>query len=308
MCPPSSPNGPHRAPPPAWRAGPGRWLGVLRRVRRGMLRAGWGLALIGVLPLAQALSPVPPPPPRALPVPETALAEGPQPGEVTVVEPHLSRPGQTVQVRYRGWPARVFLDRWLAPGWDAGDAELEVSALDGFVSRIPVERFRQYSAWIVYARADGQPFRVDNHAQGEKQVPLGPYYLVWDNLRDPALQAEGGAVWPYQIGSIRRTPSSRAALLPGSLAGRYGAEAQALQTHCLSCHQVNGYGGFKMPLNLALRAREIDAQRWQQWLLQPAKLKPGTTMPPLSEGLPEAERAALAQQLHDYLKALPLQP
>ena len=38
------------------------------------------------------------------------------------------------------------------------------------------------------------------------------------------------------------------------------------------------------------------------------QLKPGTTMPPLSEGLPEAEREALAQQLHDYLKALPVQP
>ncbi|HLO94762.1 MAG TPA: hypothetical protein VK195_10615 [Burkholderiaceae bacterium] len=251
--------------------------------------------------------------PSRLPDPAEAVRQGPAQGEVTVMEPHLSRPGQApVLVRYRGWPARVFLDRWLGKGWDRnreqGDGELEFRALDGFVSRIPLERFRRHQAWVVTARVDGQPFQVDNHAQGEKQVPLGPYYLIWDNLVEPALQAEGGAVWPYQVASVRRTPSSRAALLPGAMAPRYAAQAQALQTHCLSCHQVNGYGGDKMPINLALRAREIDAARWQQWLLQPARLKPGTTMPPLSEGLPLAEREALAQQLHEYLKALPLQP
>ena len=247
--------------------------------------------------------------PARLPEPAVAAKAGPAQRQVTVAEPHLSRPGQPpVQVRYRGWPARVFLDRWLGQGWEQGDGELEFRAQDGFVSRIPVERFLRHQAWIVTARADGRPFLVDNHAQGEKQVPLGPYYLIWDNLAEPALQAEGGAVWPYQEVSVRRTPSSRAALLPGDMAPRFAAQAQALQTHCLSCHQVNGYGGDKMPLNLALRAREIDAARWRQWLLQPAQLKPGTTMPPLSEGLPQAERDILAQQLHDYLKALPLQP
>ncbi len=247
--------------------------------------------------------------PLRLPDPAVAAKAGPAQRQVTVVEPHLSRPGQPpVQVRYRGWPARVFLDRWLGKGWDLPDGELEFRAQDGFVSRVPVERFGRHQAWIVTARADGRPFQVDNHAQGEKQVPLGPYYLIWDNLAEPALQAEGGAVWPYQVITVRRTPSSRAALLPGDMAPRFAATAQALQTHCLSCHQVNGYGGDKMPLNLALRAREIDPARWRLWLLQPAQLKPGTTMPPLSEGLPEAEREALAQQLHDYLKALPVQP
>lgn len=268
-------------------------------------------SVLGVCLAAPAFAGAPPPalPPVTLPAPTVAVAQGPALAEVTVVEPHLSRPGQPpVQVRYRGWPARVFLDRWLGRGWDQADRELEMRALDGFVSRIPVARFHRHQAWVVVARVDGQPFQVDNHAQGEKQVPLGPYYLIWDNLAEPALQAEGGAVWPYQVASLRVTPSSEAALLPGDLRPRYASQARALQTHCLSCHQVNGYGGDKMPLNLALRAREIDAERWQQWLLKPAQLKPGTTMPPISEGLPERERAALAQQLHEYLKAVPLQP
>lgn len=245
--------------------------------------------------------------PLRLPDPAQALRQLP-PSRVTVMEPHLSSPGKPVQVQYLGWPAGQILARWLGPAWDQGDAEIEFRALDGFVSRVPVERFRQHRAWIVTARADGRPFQVDNHAQGEKQVPLGPYYLVWDNLVEPALQAEGGAVWPYQVASLRRTPSSRAALLPGSLSPRYDAEAIALQTHCLSCHQVNGYGGDKMPINLALRARQIDAEHWRAWLLAPARVKPGTTMPPLSEGLPAAERESLVRRLHDYLKVLPLQP
>lgn len=283
----------------------GAFLGAL------LTSAAWAAAPTTPSAAAPAASAASVAAPLRLPDPAVAAKAGPAQRQVTVAEPHLSRPGQPpVHVRYSGWPARLFLDRWLGQGWDqgAGDVELEFRARDGFVSRVPVERFLRHQAWIVTARADGRPFQVDNHAQGEQQVPLGPYYLIWDNLAEPALQAEGGAVWPYQVVSLRRTPSSRAALLPGDMAPRYAAQAQALQTHCLSCHQVNGYGGDKMSLNLALRAREIDAKRWQQWLLQPAQLKPGTTMPPLSEGLPQSEREALAQQLHDYLKALPVQP
>ena len=40
---------------------------------------------------------------------------------------------------------------------------------------------------------------MDNLQQRQKDVPLGPYYLVWDNIRDPELVADGGTYLPYQI-------------------------------------------------------------------------------------------------------------
>jgi len=227
--------------------------------------------------------------------------------DVTVIEPHLSRPGRELRRRYRAYPAPALLDELLGPAWRASpEAEIEFRALDGFVSRIPVARLLQYPAFLAFARADGQAFRVDNHGQHESQVPLGPFYLIWDNIGVPQLRADGGAQWPYQVTQIELRPSSQAALLPAGMAARWAEQARAVQTYCLSCHQINGFGGDKMPLNLALRARQIEAGQWQRWLLDPAAVKPGTTMPPLPPGLPQTQREALAAQLRDYLLALPL--
>ncbi len=224
---------------------------------------------------------------------------------VTVLEPHLMRDGRMPEVRYLGVPADAALTALLGPGWRAPGQELEFRALDGFVSRIPVERFAQHRAWLVHARADGRPFQVDNHLQGERQVPLGPFYLVWDNRASKALQAEGGALWPYQVASVSVGPSSTRALLPDGLAARYADAADLARTHCLSCHRIRGYGGDKMPLDLDVVVRGYDAAAWQRWLLAPAAVRPGTTMPALAEGMSADERAAIAQRLYDYLRALP---
>jgi mono/diheme cytochrome c family protein len=224
---------------------------------------------------------------------------------VTVLEPHLMRDGRMPEVRYVGVPADAALAAVLGKGWNAPGQELEFRALDGFVSRIPVERFAQHRAWLVHARADGQPFQVDNHLQGERQVPLGPFYLVWDNRASKALQAEGGALWPYQVASVSVGPSSTRALLPGDMAARYAGAADLARVHCLSCHRIRGYGGDKMPLDLEVVVKGYDAAAWKRWLLEPSAVRPGTTMPALAEAMPPAERAEIAQRLYDYLRALP---
>lgn len=224
---------------------------------------------------------------------------------VAVLEPHLMRDGRMPEVRYVGFPADAVLTAVLGPGWRDPGQELEFRALDGFVSRIPVERFARHRAWLVHARADGRPFQVDNHLQGEKQVPLGPFYLVWDNRTSKALQAEGGALWPYQVASVSVGPSSTRALLPGALAATYAGAADLARTHCLSCHRIRGYGGDKMPLDLDVAVKGYDAAAWKRWLLEPAAVRPGATMPALAEARPAAERAAIAQRLYDYLRALP---
>ena len=258
------------------------------------------LLILGLLLAGSAQALTLPPPER--------LGLG-EPQAIAVVEPHLSVAARPVTVVYRGHPAAPLLARLLGADWNRDpQREIEFRALDGFVSRIPVARFAQYRAFLVFARDDGQVFQVDNLAQNEKRVPLGPYYLVWDNVGAPELLAEGGALWPYQVAEIALRPSSQAALLPKGLAPRHRESAALAQKFCLSCHQINGFGGDKMPLNLALRARQIDAPTWQRWLLAPQTLKPGTAMPPLPDTLSGPEREALAAGLYDYLRALPVQP
>ena len=92
-------------------------------------------------------------------------------------------------------------------------------------------------------------FSVDNRLQNEKNVALGPWYLVWDNLRNPELRVEGAP--SGRISSQLSLATARLdALLPAGTAAVCQTAGLA-QKYCLSCHQVNGYGGDKWPINLA---------------------------------------------------------
>jgi hypothetical protein len=33
-------------------------------------------------------------------------------------------------------------------------------------------------------------------------VPLGPFYLIWENIDDQQMRAEGDYAWPYQLAGV----------------------------------------------------------------------------------------------------------
>lgn len=250
-------------------------------------------------PTSAAAAKVPPPA-------ELQAALGVAPETVEVIEPHLTRGNETTRVRYIGWPIERVLDQLIGREWAQKNPEIEFRALDGYVSRVPVERFRQYRAYLVHARADGAPFVVDVIAQNEKNVPLGPHYLVWDNTKDAALQSEGATWWPYQVTTISSAADTLAALLPGDLAGRFTEEATLTGKYCLTCHKLNGYGGEKFPIDLAERVREMQPHEFERWVLDPNAVRRGTTMPALQPNQSASERLELAQRLYRYIRAMPV--
>lgn len=225
---------------------------------------------------------------------------------VQVKEPHLSTKSNPVFVQYRGWPAERVLDKWLGQAWRTPGVEIEFRALDGYVSHIPYERFQKYSAYLVFERLGQANFSVDNQLQNEKNVPLGPYYLIWDNIKDPDLLADGATYWPYQVTQLRVAKARLDTLLPKGMDARYSESAALAQKYCLSCHQVNGYGGGKWPVNLAQVAKTLAQDIFMQWILQPSLAKPGTVMPGLPDTLPTIEREAVARKLFEYFKILPV--
>lgn len=230
------------------------------------------------------------------------------PRVLEVIEPHLTQDRET-RIRYRGWPAELVLDHLFGSTWREPGTEVEFRALDGYVSRIPSERFQNIPAHLVFDSADPPGrFTVDVSSQNEKNVALGPYYLVWDNIHHRELLAEGAAGWPYQVSQVSLTRSGLASLLPGEMAGRYAGDAAFTQKYCLTCHKINGYGGDKWPIDLSQRAKEMTQAEFERWVLMPGAVKPGTTMPRLAENLPEGERQAMAQRLFAYLNALPAAP
>ena len=256
-----------------------------------------GLALLALSPLYAAEMP---------PVDELQARMGAPAGTVTVYEPHLSVGDTHVAVDYVGYPAVDVMARLFGPDWQGEAETVEFRALDGYVSRIAVERFMTEGAFIVFARGDGSPFTVDNLAQNETGVPLGPYYLAWDNVGNPALLAEGARNWPYQVAEVYLVTLSDRALLPAGLDARFHEGAALAKIHCLNCHMVNGYGGEKFEGNLAEFAKVYDEAAFIRLVLAPLSVLEETTMPPLSPRLDEPERERIAQALFDYLKALPV--
>ena len=137
-------------------------------------------------------------------------------------------------------------------------------------------------------------------------MPLGPYYLVWDNIGNPALLAEGARNWPYQVAEVNLVTLSNEALLPAGLDARFHEGATLAKTHCLSCHRVNGFGGEKHEGNLAEIAKGYEEAEFVRLVLAPLSVLGETTMPALSDRLAEDERARIAKALFAYLNALPV--
>ena len=241
-----------------------------------------------------------------VPAPEAIERSGAKALTLTVVEPHLSTPENPVEVAYRAFPAPVALSAALGPDWATRAKTIEFRALDGYVSRIDVARLRSGKAYFAFARADRSPFAVDNLAQNEKNVPLGPYYLVWDNRGDPDLLSEGARDWPYQVVDVSLFTTSDAALRPPGFDPALEPGLANVKTHCLTCHKVNGYGGEKADGDLALVARGLTAQKFVQWALEPSSAMPGATMPALATQMPEAERRAIAASIYAYLTGVPV--
>jgi mono/diheme cytochrome c family protein len=161
---------------------------------------------------------------------------------------------------------------------------------------------------MAFARVDHSPFSIDNLTQNEKNIPLGPYYLVWDNREDPELLSEGARNWPYQVIDVSIFNASEAALRPPGFNPALEVGLSNVKANCLTCHKVNGFGGEKVEGNLALVARRLPAAEFIKWTLEPSAVRPDTTMPALSTNLAEVERRAIAESIYEYLSQVPVGP
>ncbi len=241
-----------------------------------------------------------------LPAPERLGSEvGVTRQTIRVVEPHESKGGRRVLVDYLGFPMEGLLNHWFGPAWRAPEAELAFLAVDGYRSVIASGRLRHYRAYLAFGRADGQAFVVDNPAQNQRGVPLGPYYLVWDNVSMPDLQAQGTYGWPYQVTRIElRTAADDRALIPQHASEEVKGGFTATKDHCLTCHRIRGVGGAKFPAPLEQSLCGWSDQELAEFIAEPARRRPGTTMPAL-EGIPDPElRQRTIRRIVAYLDAV----
>src|SRR5580698_2383649 len=124
------------------------------------------------------------------------------------------------------------------------DAELQITATDGFVTNLPAalvrdEKGHGATPWLAIEPHDTPWPRT------AKGTDIGPFYLVWINPGASGVMSEQ---WPYQINAIRVVASSAAKwpqlavedTVPVNSPIRRGQTLFA--TQCMVCHRMNGAG------------------------------------------------------------------
>jgi mono/diheme cytochrome c family protein len=220
--------------------------------------------------------------------------------QIIVWEPHEDK-----NVVYEGFEIGELFTAVYGGQWKEID-EVLFTCVDGYQPVLPMDRFNRHQAYLVYRRLDQAAFKVQNRFQNEKDVPLGPCYLVWNNLRSDELRAEGANGWPYQVVGIdlvnfadrfpRLSP-------PKDASDKAKKGFIAFRENCMACHTINGEGGNKAPeLNYPMSVTEYLSDAWiRKWLMDPRSVRYNATMPAFDT---HPDPDALVEDVLAYLKTM----
>lgn len=208
---------------------------------------------------------------------------------VEVFEPH-----QRTTMTFRAFPLSAVLDDAYGPTWRNREA-IVFGCLDGYEPTIPVRRILEHSAFLAVERPDEPAFTITEVQNGtERTVQLGPFYIIWENLRDAQIRAEDDYGWPYQVTRLDLVSfrSRFGEMVPKADASEdTWSGFEAFVIHCSRCHAINGHGGSVGPeLNYPANPTEYMKPDWlRKWIDDPTNVRLAPQMPPLNPSLPKRQ-------------------
>lgn len=206
----------------------------------------------------------------------------------------------------KGFTLTQILDEFTGINWRTNDGIL-FTALDGYKVDVPVSKILKFDPLITFSYKDGaRAFKVDKK-DGKDLADLGPFYLVWDNLRHPELLKEGNDDWPFQIAKVEPISYSifYSNVFPFSKTSNLKEGFEFYKRNCMTCHALNGQGGTKGPeLWPYPRLAKMNRKKFLTWVLNPEQVAPGTTMPAMFPEASLEDRKSSASKIYDYLIAL----
>jgi hypothetical protein len=226
---------------------------------------------------------------------------------MTSLEPHQN----FKKIIYDGFDTRSLLTFIFGDKWK--DSELVLfKCADGYQDPVPTENIKTFNSLLAFRiepvtkNASPTPFSLVNQGQHENIDDLGPLYLVWDNITNKDLKAEGSTHWPYQVVEIQLAQfiDKFPKMIPKSTDPVVLNGLKNFQKHCMSCHQINGQGGVKGPdLNRPTNIfSSINEASVRTKIDNPQALNPQTTMPPLNLSL--IDRKKVIDEIITYLHAM----
>ena len=233
------------------------------------------------------------------------------PSAVRVFEPY-----EEEEVVFQAVSLETILDAVYTPSWrERPDLLFVFTCSDGYEPTVPVGRALRHRAWLAFARDRSAPrrsgqtgFTIYKLESGERKlIPLAPFYLIWDNLDDELLRAEGDYGWPYQLVGIdlARAEDRFPKMVPPATTSLYALEGfAAFRIHCSRCHAIAGEGGTIGPdLHAPVNITRVRSREWlQRWIADPSQILPTSRMPRFQRKVPTPSR--VIDQIIAYLSAL----
>lgn len=219
---------------------------------------------------------------------------------LTVENPSSSRSASYQGVSLPELLTYVYGERWKK----AGLVKLETS--DGYQPVIPVEVISKHQGLIAFADAGANQLQAIADGHGSMVDP-GPYYLVWENLKDTSAKQDPWLQWPWQLVKIELTRMDRE--YPHT-APPEGSTDQVMRgfngflSHCSKCHQINGEGGNVGPeLNYPVNVTEYWREDWlPKFIANPQSIRHNSKMVPYGNG--SAGQQSEIEAILSYLKAM----
>lgn len=218
------------------------------------------------------------------------MAERVVPMELTVLDPY-----SLADEIYRGFPLEALFYAVYREKWRRADNEVIFTLADGKNVSLPGSKVIKYAAYLSFGKKDNSTFAVLNERGGGKPLDLGPFYLIWDNFREPNLKDLGTQDWHVGVVSVDlldfldRYPKM---IPPKKSSEAAKAGFNAFRKYCVLCHTINGDGGVRgVELNYPISVTEYLSEKWlRKFILEPHKIRFSTPMPPLDRRDPKALR------------------
>ena len=223
-------------------------------------------------------------------------------GSVSVT---VDNPTDSKEHTYDGISLPVLLERFFGNTWETFDL-VKFITVDGYQPVIPTKKIIAGSCVISTGEKGYPGFRKLKRKNGETIDP-GPFYLVWENIRDKGIREDSWLSWPWQITGIELTSFFREfpRSAPPTLSGESANEGfLAFRQHCIKCHTINGDGGHIGPeLNYPVSVTEYWKEEWLiRFIEDPQSIRANSKMIPFYRDV--KNRQTVISSIVTYLKAM----
>lgn len=157
---------------------------------------------------------------------------------------------------------------------------VEIECHDGYTAYIEAKKFRSDRSYISY-KAKGKRKFVTIDGYQKKIVDLGTFYLIWKESYKNGEATRRRHHWPWAIKSIKiinELPNRIKPMKNASVDTNWGYLNFVKQ--CLTCHQLNGFGGQIGPDLLAIESLKKKDDKWlMKYISDPKSINKDSKMP-----------------------------